>query len=533
MIRRWCQSSYHTGRFRAAHARRWMTGRMLAAWYVSSVGVLTLFGTAAYLGIGAVLAEREPVDRTYQALDTLSRLRSQLHDAQRGQRGFVLTADEHYLQPYTAAVTQMPGTLAELRLFIDADTARQPMIDDLQTSAVATLDYLGHTVTLLRTDGFTAARPAVLGTVGAESLARAEQLLDTLRENQLAVLHAQQQHAADQADSAIEMMIAAVAAAAGLVALNTWWITRSRRRATAGAGFVTDPGTTVTDAGEQAPCEQQDAWHAPLRVLLAEDNQVNQKVAQFMLAKLGHRVDTVTNGLEAVQALRTADYDVVLMDVQMPVLDGLEATRLIRSEFPVDRQPHIIAMTASVLIEDRTACRAAGMNDYLPKPVRLPDLTSALTPLLLAGPGIPAGDDATAPLPAVTPEWSDGDRDAAIRARLAEISDGEPTGAERDLLALLLTSFTAATPTGIDQLAQLITAGDVTGVRNQAHALNGSATNIGVTRLAQLLAAVEADARAGRLPQNPAAITAIRIEYDATAPVCERIAADLAAPARR
>ena len=115
-----------------------------------------------------------------------------------------------------------------------------------------------------------------------------------------------------------------------------------------------------------------DPAESSLRVLLAEDNQVNQQVAQLMLAKLGHRADTVANGLEAVQVLRRTWYDVVLMDVQMPVMDGLEATRLIRAQLPAEQQPRIIAMTASVLLEDRNACRDAGMDDYLPKPVRPP-----------------------------------------------------------------------------------------------------------------------------------------------------------------
>ena len=115
-----------------------------------------------------------------------------------------------------------------------------------------------------------------------------------------------------------------------------------------------------------------------LRVLLAEDNPVNQKVAQLVLAKLGYRVDSVSNGLEALLAVRSGGYDVVLMDVQMPVLDGIEATRAIRAEVAPDHQPHIIAMTASALIEDEAACREAGMDSYLTKPIRPHELGEAL-----------------------------------------------------------------------------------------------------------------------------------------------------------
>ena len=115
-----------------------------------------------------------------------------------------------------------------------------------------------------------------------------------------------------------------------------------------------------------------------LRVLLVEDNATNQKVAQLMLKRLGHPVDTVGNGEEAVQAAGSVPYDVILMDVQMPVMDGLVATRRIRSMQRPGSQPYILAMTASVLVEDRTACIAAGMDGHLPKPVRAAELSSFL-----------------------------------------------------------------------------------------------------------------------------------------------------------
>lgn len=150
----------------------------------------------------------------------------------------------------------------------------------------------------------------------------------------------------------------------------------------AGAVGVTGPvtGGAAVHAAVAATAAPVDAPASPrsLRVLLAEDNVVNQKVARLMLAKLGHRVDVVANGLEAVDAVRLGGYDVVLMDVQMPELDGLEATRIIRTDLPPDRQPPIVAMTANVQLEDRAACTAAGMDDYLAKPVRLTDLAAVL-----------------------------------------------------------------------------------------------------------------------------------------------------------
>lgn len=541
MTRKWREHGYRIGRYGAVDARRWSTGRVLAAGYLWRVAVMALVCAVGYLCVGAVLAQQAPAGKTYQTLAALSQLRSQLQDAQRGEQGFALTADEHYLQPYTEAAADMPATLAELRQRIGTDTAHRKMIDSLEASATGVLEHLGMTITQLRTQGFTSVRPVVLGTAGTEMLANAQQQLNTLHREQVAVLHAEQKHAADQAASAARMIIVVMAAAAVLIALQTWRFTRSvtrSARAAAASGRVTAgdlpvlapvAGTTAVDPAELALPDEN--WHAPLRVLLAEDDQVNQQVAQFMLAKLGHRVDTVANGLEAVQALRTAHYDVVLMDVQMPVLDGLEATRLVRAEFPADRQPHIIAMTASVLVEDRVACRNAGMNDYLAKPVKLPDLIAALTPLLHFSTDQPS-PDATSII-AATSVRDGSDRDAAIRARLADISDGEPTGPEQELLARLLTSFTSRTPAGINELAERITAGDVTAVQHHAHALKGAATNIGATGLAHLLDEVEAEARVGRLPKSPRMIADIRAEFSLFVPVCEDIAGQLAASAGR
>jgi signal transduction histidine kinase/CheY-like chemotaxis protein/predicted nucleic acid-binding protein len=134
------------------------------------------------------------------------------------------------------------------------------------------------------------------------------------------------------------------------------------------------PAAVVTPSTSKLPL----AEHYPLKLLLAEDNLVNQKLAIQLLKRLGYTADIAENGLQVLEMLRANSYDVVLMDVQMPVLDGLEATHRIRIDLPPDDQPYIVAMTANAMSGDREACLAAGMDGYVSKPVQVGDLETAI-----------------------------------------------------------------------------------------------------------------------------------------------------------
>jgi signal transduction histidine kinase/CheY-like chemotaxis protein len=252
-----------------------------------------------------------------------------------------------------------------------------------------------------------------------------------------------------------------------------------------------------------------------LRVLLAEDNHVNQKVAQLMLDRLGHRVDTVGNGLEAVAAAQSRDYDVVLMDLQMPELDGLEATRRIRREVSGERQPHIVAMTASVLLEDREACRDAGMNDYLAKPVRANDLAAALAPLRPASSGARSRS-------------AEQELETAVRTQLTALTGDDLSPSDRELVVDLLDAFRQGTATAIERMAHGLARADADAVRAAAHSLKGSAANIGATSLSALAGDLEARAKEDRLPAGPAALDSLHEEFRLLVPVLERLSADFA-----
>ena len=116
----------------------------------------------------------------------------------------------------------------------------------------------------------------------------------------------------------------------------------------------------------------------PLRILLAEDNAMNRRLALILLERMGYAADVATNGLEVLEAVERDTYDVILMDIQMPEMDGLTATRQIHERWSDGARPRIVALTANAMVEDREATAEAGMDDYLAKPIRPPELAEAL-----------------------------------------------------------------------------------------------------------------------------------------------------------
>jgi PAS domain S-box-containing protein len=266
----------------------------------------------------------------------------------------------------------------------------------------------------------------------------------------------------------------------------------------------------------QAPAPALVEAVLPLRVLLAEDNVVNQRVAQIMLAKLGHRVETVANGQDAVDAVMRSTFDVVLMDIHMPVMDGVEATQRIRAALPSGKQPRIIAMTASVLLEDRRAAKAAGLERYLSKPVRAQELKALLEWISSSrriidseldrgsakGTEVPP-DDAAAP--DAVPRLSSAVDDAVFEELVAELGD-----TDGEFITELVSSYLKE---GTAQSAELIRTaadGDAAAFAATAHTWRSTSALIGATTLASLLLEAEAAAResSAELPAQAEAIAA-------------------------
>jgi signal transduction histidine kinase/HPt (histidine-containing phosphotransfer) domain-containing protein len=236
--------------------------------------------------------------------------------------------------------------------------------------------------------------------------------------------------------------------------------------------------------------DQTLADRLPLRILLAEDNPINQKLAVRILQKMGYHPDVAGNGLEALTALHRQPYDLVFMDVQMPEMDGLRATQSIVAELAPDDRPAIIAMTAAATEEDRGKCLAAGMNDFVSKPVQLEEFQS-----VLARWGQAMKDRLPRPLaqPAEVPTVAC----AVDAAALAEISDLKEEGGP-DVLADTVYMFVNASPSKMLALQQAVAAANYDAIVWNAHSLKGTAGIFGAHRLVRLCDALE---QCGRIKQ--------------------------------
>jgi signal transduction histidine kinase/DNA-binding response OmpR family regulator len=224
----------------------------------------------------------------------------------------------------------------------------------------------------------------------------------------------------------------------------------------------------------------QPAGTEPLRILLAEDNPLNQKVAQLLLEKLGYSADLAANGHEVLAALERQDYDVVLMDVMMPELDGLEATRRIVARWPPEARPRIVALTASAMREDRERCLAAGMDEYLSKPIDLPALAEALRRAAQQEAELP-------PLPMIDELWR---LDPQETVRLVE-------------------SFLVHLDLELGALREAVQQEDGGRIERVAHSLRGACATLGLPRLPDSLGELIHLIHRGEGQRAPAALVAV------------------------
>ena len=289
-------------------------------------------------------------------------------------------------------------------------------------------------------------------------------------------------------------------------------------------------GTKAETAKPAAkPAESTLADRYPIRFLLAEDNAVNQKVALRLLQQFGYLADVAHNGAEAVSAVSTRPYDVVFMDVQMPEMDGLQANRRIR-EFesaagPDKLRKHvIIAMTANAMVGDRERCIAAGMDDYLPKPVRPDALRTMIEKwgkVLHPPPAPPSSGNTTTftrkpktGLPAIipssamiTPTSAPQDAPPVDIAKLTDLAGGD--GGLGELVDLYLTQ----TAGQIENIRAAITEGKASEVRRIAHSAAGANATCGMDGVVPALRTLERMGDTGKLDGAVAEIETVAREF--------------------
>jgi signal transduction histidine kinase/DNA-binding response OmpR family regulator/HPt (histidine-containing phosphotransfer) domain-containing protein len=265
-----------------------------------------------------------------------------------------------------------------------------------------------------------------------------------------------------------------------------------------------------------APVAQRAATDG--RVLLVEDNAINQGVACAMLRKLGLAVDVANHGGEALEKLQAADYDVVLMDCQMPVMDGYEATAAIR-RLPQRAEVPIVALTANAMQGDEARCRAAGMDGFLAKPYTLPALQATLLRWLpQLGAGAPAQPDTAALASALAAGSGRGPRNTAAaeppplnESALRTLRELDAAGGD-GLLRELLTQFVQSAPGQLVQIEAALQADDAGALARAAHALKSSSGNLGADALSKHYRQLERLGREARLDEARVLLLRVRSE---------------------
>ena len=261
-----------------------------------------------------------------------------------------------------------------------------------------------------------------------------------------------------------------------------------------------------TSADALPPLASNVGSPVPLHILLAEDNAINQKVALRLLERLGYGADVVGDGRQVLARLDQAAYDVILMDVQMPEMDGLEASRAICARWAASERPRIIAMTAEAMQGDRDKCLAAGMDDYIVKPVTLDRLAAALAK---CRPLATATEPEAAPAPPVEKQRIAAgaalDRDVLDQLR----EDLGGTAAVREVIR----SFLDETPSVLSALRDAAARADVPSIRRAAHMIKGTSSILGARELSEQCAEIEHVGQTGCIADAGARVVAVEASY--------------------
>ncbi|MBO0348802.1 PAS domain S-box protein [Phormidium pseudopriestleyi FRX01] len=279
---------------------------------------------------------------------------------------------------------------------------------------------------------------------------------------------------------------------------------------------------TLNPVHPRAVVSESSPPRLPLRILLAEDNPVNQEVAMRTLEKIGYRVDLVKNGIEALEALRCQPYDVVLMDIEMPQMDGLTATRQIREEWQnrPEPAPKIIAITAYAMEGDRQKCFAAGMDGYITKPFRIKALARALEEIQSGGTQTDSGDQMQSTF--VSDHLFGSNPPPPRSAKGEAVLDRQILDSLRDMagskaaamLSLIIGNYLEDAPERLQEIREAVAQDNPEGLRQAAHSMRSSSANLGALTLANLLKELENLGRAGTTATAQTFLNQVEKEYE-------------------
>ena len=244
----------------------------------------------------------------------------------------------------------------------------------------------------------------------------------------------------------------------------------------------------------------------PLNILVAEDHSVNQKMALLILQRLGYKADLADNGLKALEAVSQKVYDVILMDVQMPEMDGLEATARIKQELPETERPRIIALTASAMQGDQEECLAAGMDDYISKPIRIEELVRALYKCQSLEKNVASSPELNNPLPQADSSIINGEALEEIKYMAGEDA--------AEFLVEMIDCYLGESPGLIAAIEKAISEDNASALRNSAHSFKSNSATLGAINLTRLCKELELIGKEGTTIGSSEKLIQLQAEYE-------------------